>query len=309
MSEINAPEVLVVDVGQPTSAVAPVAPVEAVAAEVAAEIAPVEVAPKAEEAAAAAKFAALSRREKSLKIQERQLAAKMKEFETKLAQSSATAIDGAKYIDREDFKKNPYKYMQQDQIALESIAEQVLNDGKLTPEKIAEQLETKLQAKITAMEAKLAEKEAQEQQNQIDATINHFKGELAKFVTDTPDYEMIRANDAIELVYAVIEQHCEATIDPDTGKGEVLTNKQASDMVEQHLLDQEKTRIEKYRQLTKTKALFEPSKPQPEQKVVKAPSTQTLTNTLAAQVPSKDSKTLTDEESKKEAAKLIKWNM
>jgi hypothetical protein len=268
----------------------------------------VEETPKTvEEARVAAKFAALSRQEKALKAQEKALAQRAKELEERLAAIENATKDESKYISREEFRKNPYKYMTEDKISLESVAELALNDGKKSPEQIAAEIEAKMEAKVKAMEDKLAQKEQAEQQAQIEAALNAYKQQLTDFANNTPDYELIRANDAMELVYEVIEQHCEATIDEETGKGIILSNKEACDMVEKYLLDQEKARIEKYRNLNKTKGMFEPPATKVEPSV-KAPESTTLTNTLAAEVPTKGSRTLTDEESKREAAKLLKWN-
>lgn len=268
----------------------------------------IEEAPKTvEEARVAAKFAALSRQEKALKAQEKALAQRAKELEERLAAIESSTKDESKYISREEFRKNPYKYMTEDKISLESVAELALNDGKKSPEQITAELEAKMEAKVRAMEEKLAQKEQAEQQAQIEAALNAYKQQLTEFANNTPDYEMIRANDAMELVYEVIEQHCEATIDEETGKGIILSNKEACDMVEKYLLDQEKARIEKYRNLNKTKGMFEPQATKVEPSV-KAPESTTLTNTLATEVPTKGSRTLSDEESKREAAKLLKWN-
>lgn len=265
------------------------------------------VAPKPEENAAAAKFAALSRREKAIKAQEKALAEKVKAMEARMQEIEGLTKDETKYISAEEFKKNPYKYMKNSDIKLETLAELALNDGVKTPETMAQELEAKLEAKVKAMEAKLAEKEAKEEQERIEAALHGFKTQLTEYVNTAEDYELIRATDSVELVYEVIEQHCEATIDPETGKGIVLSNKEACDMVEKYLLDQEKARIEKYRNLNKIKGMLEPSTQKVEQ-TVKEPSTNTLTNTLASQVPNNEGKKLTPEESLREAAKLLKWN-
>lgn len=283
-----------------------VAPKAEVPAETAEQV-PVAAEKTVEETRVAAKFAALSRQEKALKAQEKALAQRAKELEDRLAAMEQSSKDESKYISREEFKKNPYKYISEDKISLESIAELALNDGKKTPEQITAELEAKMEAKVRAMEEKLQQKEQAEQQAQVEAALNAYKTQLTNFANETPEYELIRANDAIELVYEVIEQHCEATIDEETGKGVILSNKEACDMVEKYLLDQEKARIEKYRNLNKTKGMFEPAATKVEQ-TVKAPESKTLTNNLATELPTKGSKTLTAEESIREAAKLLKWN-
>lgn len=264
---------------------------------------------------AAARFAALSRQEKKLKEHARNLKAKEAELEARIKAMEAGYQDSSKYVSVEELLKNPYAVTKKHGVTLESLAELAMNDGKLTPEKIVEQVESKFTAKIKELEDRLAEKESKEQQDRYDQTLQTFKANLTKHVNDTPDYEMIRATDSVDLVFDVINTDYETKLaafieendrEPthDERNSFILSNKHASDMVEQWLLDQEKARIAKYRELNKTKGMFETPKPKPEQ--VKA-QTQTLTNTLAAQVPSKDGKMLTEEESKKEAAKLIRF--
>lgn len=288
------------------------------ALESAKDVAPKTETPKTPEAdPQAAKFAALSRREKALKAQERSLAQRAKEFEEKLKLASESKVDDAKYIDVDAFKKNPYEYMKKHGLTLEQVAEIALNDGKITPESLVKQAETKLEKQIRELQEKLEVKEAKEIEQRYEQVLQGFKADMTKFVNDTEDYEMIRATDSVQTVYDVIETNFnnkiaefaeeygrEAT--EEERREFILDNKTACDMVEAWLLDQEKAKIEKLRSLKKTKGLFEPLATKVEPKVKDA--TTTLTNTLSAQVPSKDSKKLTAEESLKEAAKLIKWN-
>ena len=318
---------------QPTDASASTAPVEASkltdsameeisasespAATPVAEIAPIVAAPNPELDRQAAKFAALSRQDKALKARERELARKEKEYEAKLATSGT--VDNTKYIDIEGFKKNPYKYMKDHGLTLEEVANIALNDGKITPEKLVEQSESKLQTEIRELREKMAAKEAREEEQRVESIVQSFKHNLGKFVADTPEYEMIRSQDAegVQLVYDVMDAHYNEQLAAYTEEnGEepsaeerqsfILDNKRACDMVEAWLLDQEKARITKLKAMNKTKGMFEPTAKPVEQKS-KVPQSPTLTNTLSAQVPSKDSKTLTDDESKREAAKLIKF--
>lgn len=263
----------------------------------------------------ASKFAALSRKEKLVSQREKALAAREKELAAK--EAAAGNVDAAKYIDVAEFKRNPYKYMKDNGLTLEQVAEIALNDGKITSEKLLQESESKMEAKLKAMEEKLAAKEEQEQQQNVDRQLQEFKTNLGKFVTDTPEYEMIQSQgpEGVQLVYDVIEIHYEQQVaayveengeqpDYDTKQTFILPNKQASDMVEQHLLNQEKARIEKLRKLSKTKSLFEA--PAPATQSVKAPS-QTLTNTQASTVPQSAATKLTEDEQKAQIAKMIKF--
>lgn len=282
--------------------------------------APAEPAKSEAEQRVAAKFAALTRKEKSIKTEERRVAAMRKEIEAQKAAMSTAGVDGTKYISLEDFNKNPYKYLKDNNHSLESIAEVVMNDGKLTPEKIAAQVRSELQAEIDAMKKQLADKDEATAAEKMDTVLANFKTQLGGFVEATPDYEMIRADGAegVQLVYDVIDTYFNEQLEAykaENGesapqeelKNFILSNKQACDMVEKHLLDQEKARIERARKLTKTKGLFEPSVPTKVEPKVSSSATNTLTNTLSTQVPSSSKKMLTDDESKREAAKLIKF--
>lgn len=268
----------------------------------------------------AAKFAAISRREKALKAQERALSARAKELEAQIAAAKEASgkVDDTKYIDVESFKRNPYQYIKQHGLTMEQVAEIVLNDGKETPEMLAKQVETKLEKQIRELQEKIAAKETQDQEDKYAQVLDGFKADMNAFVTNTADYEMIRATESVELVYDVIETNFNNKIEEfedEHGRAPsmeerrkfILDNKTACDMVEAWLFDQEKAKIDNLRKLNKTKGMFEPAAPKATEPTVKTATT-TLTNTLAAQVPSKGGKTLTDEESKREAAKLIKWN-
>jgi hypothetical protein len=111
----------------------------------------------------------------------------------------------------------------------------------------------------------------------------------------------VQANDATELVYQVIEEHHAST-------GEILDIKRAADAVEAHLLEEAKKLIErpKIKGLMQPKAPTAPSNATKSEAAKAAPSAKTLTNASATK-PSPVARYLSDDESKAEAAKLIKW--
>ncbi len=97
----------------------------------------------------------------------------------------------------------------------------------------------------------------------------------------------------MDTVYQVIEQHHAET-------GEILSHKAAADAVEEYLFEQAKKMLER----VKIKKLYSANSAAP--KVAPEKST-TLSNTQAAQVPQAGQRYLSDDESKMEAAKLIRW--
>lgn len=271
------------------------------AAATAPEVKPeVEQKPVQEDPRFAQKFAALSRREKQLKDRERAMQMQLQEFENKMKAFEAERAEALKYKSMPDeFKKAPRKFLKDHNLTEQQIADLLLNDGP-TPEMQQSELEAKLQAKIDAMEAKLKEKEEREQNEKLEATLSSFMTTLTGFVNDTPDYELIRANNGTELVYNVIEQHYAKTLE-ETGEGEVLDNKTACDLVENYFLEEAKKLIDR----DKVKKLLQPTPVPPA--APKGKPTPTLSNTQASVVPQKPTQPISRDESLKQAAALIRW--
>ena len=68
--------------------------------------------------------------------------------------------------------------------------------------------------------------------------LNAFVTELTEFANNTPDYELIRSENAVDLVYDTIEQYHAET-------GKILSHKEACDAVEAHLFEQAKKMLER----------------------------------------------------------------
>ncbi len=261
------------------------------------------------------KFAALSRKEKEQRAAVKAFEAEKAAFEKHKADLEAQYGTkekelSTKYISPEEFKKNPLELMKKFGMSFEQLAERVLNDGKPGTNEVISDTERRIQEKLEALEKKLADKEEsekarleEERQQQFERQLTAFKGELTDFCNKAPDYEMIRANDAVGLVFEVIEEHYAKTLDPETNQGLILSNKEAADAVENYLLEEAKKQmnVNKVKQLA---AQVVGAKP-PEVKNVASP---TLSNAHSAQpAPSKGQKLTSDEQSLREAAKLIKW--
>lgn len=242
----------------------------------------------------AAKFAALSRKEKQLRDKERELETKLKDMESKFSVDKQE-VEKLKAIP-ERLKKEPLKVMEEFGLTFQQLTEMMLNDGKPTPEMLLSEKETAIRKEIEALKKQIEDKEQSEQQKKYEEVLNGFVQDLTKFVSDTEDYEMIRASDAVPLVYEVIEAHHANT-------GTILSNKEACDLVEAHLLEEAK----KYVTLNKIKGLLQPKEQTPAQSTEKRQASVTLSNTASAQVPKQSERRLSSEESLREAAKLIKW--
>lgn len=259
---------------------------------------PPKAEPSPEEEKFAAKFAALSRKEKAVRQRELQLQQQMQQLEQRLKQmeEQSKQVENFKQLpDR--LKKEPLKVLEESGLKFEQLAEMVLNDGKPTQDMVLSEYEKKFMSRMEELEKKLAEKEAKEQQEKYDAAINQFQAQLVDFIGQTPDYELIRANDAGDLVYQVIEEHHAET-------GQILSNKEACDAVEEYLLEEAKKLVDR----EKVKKLLQPQPPsKPAAQTGK--SSPTLSNAQAAQASKPQAaRRLSDEESKAEAAKLIRWD-
>lgn len=250
----------------------------------------------------AAKFAALSRKEKQLREREKTLEASQKSIEEQIKKLEEQYKQkeqelSSKLLDPSLFKKDAKEALNKAGLTFEELAQLMINDGKPTAEMLLTDAEKRLQAKIEDMEKKLMEKEAKEQEAKYEEVLNNFVSEITTFVNDNNDYELIRANDATDLVYEVIEEHHSTT-------GEILQIKQAADAVEQYLLEEAKKQLN----LGKIKGLLSPKEQQEaKEKPTEGKASVTLSNTQAAQVPKQGQQRLSDEQSKVEAAKLIRW--
>ena len=267
-----------------------------------AEIQPEQVAAptpeqKAQEEKFAARFAALSRKEKQIRAQEAKVQQQMAELEAKVKalESGRTEVETFKALpDR--LKREPLKVLEEQGLTFEQLAQMVLNDGKPTQDMVLAEYDKKVMSRIEELQKKIEEKEKQEQEQKYEQAIQAFQTQLSDFIEQTPDYELIRANNGMEIVFDVIERHHEET-------GEIMSNKEACDAVEEYLLEEAKKLVDR----EKVKKLLQPQQPEkPAAPSGKAPPT--LSNAQAAQASKNVARKLSDEESKAEAAKLLKWN-
>lgn len=252
----------------------------------------------------ALKFAALGREEKRIKALKAQ-------FEQQQAKMTADreaweASKSAKYIDVERLKREPLKVMEETGLSFQALTELVLNDGKPSNEQLLTDAEKRMEAKLAELQAKLDAKEAAEKAKQDEAALaneekltQEFIAGITDFVNAEPEYELIRANDAVALVYDVIEQHFERTKDVN-GNGQILSNKEAADAVEAYLLDEAKKHVS----LSKVQKLLQPaSTATPPAKTAAT----TLSNAHSSSAATPVKKFMSDDESKRAAAQLIRW--
>lgn len=253
----------------------------------------------------AQKFAALTRREKAARAREAEIERRLAEIEEMKAKVEDTYK--SKYIDPEVLERDPLGVLNSRGLTPEKLADMILNDGKQSPERMIQEYEAKLAARIEELdrkyEEKLSAKELEEEQKKVQAVTDNFVKELTTFVNDTEDYELIRANNAVELVYETIDKYYNETVDENGENGTILSNKEACDLVEEYLLDEAKKVWEKANK--KLSGAFAPKQPEVQEQKGQSP---TLSNAMSASASkSADPSLLPDDVSKREIAKLIKW--
>jgi hypothetical protein len=257
-----------------------------------------------------AKFAALSRREKELRERESQIqeqySSKLAELEAKIESLNAPKEEE---VQKEPelpleyrLKKDPLGTLAELGLSYDQLTNLALNDGKLTTEMqmqlMKEDLESKYNGKFESLQNELLERDKRQEEQKYEETVTNFKNELTDFVNNSDDkYELIQANDAVDVVYEVIEEHYKDT-------GRIMSKDEAADQVENYLEGE----IEKLMKLSKLKnkfglqeALKEQAKPAPVQ------ASPTLSNAHSA-AASKPSRPKTRDESLAYATSLLKWN-
>lgn len=239
----------------------------------------------------ASRFAALTRREQ---------AARKVEMENKERETRYKAWDDEQKL----MTDNPLEYLAKKGLTFDKLTQLALNDGKKPAEMRVQELEEKIEKK--EQERIKAEQDAAQKNYETQKTT--FVTNIGSFLkANESDYELSLAEDeSSELIYNVIETQYQRTKEQ-TGQGRIMTIKEAADWVEKSF---EEVIDTKYSKLTKVKNKFAPPAmpPAPAAPGTAPKQSSTLTNTQASSVPTPSTKqVMTIEESKREAAKILKW--
>jgi hypothetical protein len=243
------------------------------------------------------KFAALSRREKEIRAKEAEYEQRIAELEQKfIAQEPKKEPEIPFDV---QLRQNPLKALESVGLSYDKLTELALNDGKLTPEMqmklMREELETDYRSKFEDLENRLVEKEKSLEEQRYEDIKLGFQNEIESFVNSNgEEFELIKANDANDVVYEVIEEHYNET-------GKILDIKEAAQAVESYLEDE----AEKLLKLGKLRSKFNvgdiEQEPQRQSQV-------TLSNAHSAQANERVARKLSDEESKRAMAEMLKWD-
>ncbi len=247
-------------------------------------------APKVEDPQVSSKLETLARREQAALNAERAAASKVKEIEAREAKvKEFELLKDGKPLDA--LKMLGYDYDQ--------ITKAKLLDGEVPPEvqiqKLQERLD-KYESSQTQKEKEEAERATQSAKAAEAKAVSDFKSQIGQYLSDNADrYELINFEGEQDLVYEVIDEHYNRTIDPATGVGKVMTKAEAADKVELYL----EQKYEKSRDLKKVSALLNLRREAP--KVAAKPEIQrqpprTLNNQLSASQAKPRTSPVTDEE-------------
>jgi len=247
------------------------------------------------------RFAALSRREKDIRERETKIA----ELEARLnSQSTPEQAQTEPELPLElRLKKDPIGTLQSLGLNYEKLTELALNDGKLTTdmqmELMRQEMDSKYTGELESIRAELAAKEQAATEEKHSNIIQGFKEEITSHVnSDLEAYELVKANDAVDLIFNVIEQHHEQT-------GEILDTKTAADHVETYLEDEFKKLFQAKKLQNLVSPAKSPSTPEPKAATLNSP---TLSNELSSAVSNPTGiSSISNDQSKADAAKLLKW--
>jgi hypothetical protein len=233
------------------------------------------------------KFAALSRKEKALRERELELERKFGSKEKELP------------LERR-IRSNPLKALEELGLDYDKLTELALNDGRLTPDMqmklMREELENDYKEKFNSLEERLNAKEKMEEEAKYDAVKQGFVGEIESFINENKnDFEYVAHNEATDVVYDVIEEHYNET-------GRILDIKEAVEAVESYLEEE----AEKLLNLGKVKNRLHSIRDEYEQP--QRQSQVTLSNAHSAQANERVGRKLSDEESKREMARMLQWD-
>lgn len=236
-------------------------------------------------------YAVLARKEKALraKVQEQNAAMQAKEAALKAREDALSAKDNQYkqgFVSKEDFAKNPWKYLAESGITYDQLTEMALNQSKADPA---------VTAKLEALEAQLKsereerlkyeesfKKNQEEQQSaaykQAVETIRRDASTLVK--SNAEQYEMIASTESVNDIVDLIEQ---------TWKEDqvLMTVEEAAAEVEKYLEEEalKLARLKKVQNKLQTPGAKTVTFKESEANQAKQPQMKTLTNAIGAQKP------------------------
>lgn len=190
---------------------------------------------------------------------------------------------------RDQAKISPSKMLEFFGLSQEQFTQQLIKTGGELSDEAKLALEAKQEVEKLRAEREAEQKQAQEHQKQ--QALDKWRSDVAQFLQKSEEHELANNIGAVDAVMNVIHKHYADTYDPTTGTGEVLSLKQAADVVEQHLEQDLFEKLLKTNKLQKrlgTTPRTKSETPRPSQ----TSASKTLTGTMSPQTQA--SKPLTD---------------
>lgn len=214
-----------------------------------------KAATKTEESPLSSQYAKLARQEKALRAKALELRAKEEALKAKEpVEAPKPTFDPSKHISVEDFKKNPWKYVQDSGVTYDQLTQEALNAP--TPEQMQQQqVISRLEAKIAELEGKVTgtdKRFEEQQQSQYKQAVTQIRNEVKTLVASDENFEMVKATNSVQDVVDLIEK----TFQED---GILMTVEEAAKQVEEYLADE----AYKLAQSKKIQNRLKPKAPEP----------------------------------------------
>jgi hypothetical protein len=260
----------------------------------------------------ASKFAALTRKEREStekwKARDAEYTQKLTEIEER--QKKLADLEN---LDKEisSDKRKALEFLNKKGVTLEDLQNLLIDELNPNEEvkfkRMQSDTEAKLMKQIEELKNSLTEKDTrvkteaeEEAKKQHEKVVQRVMTDLTEFVNKDESYELIRSYNSVDTVYELMNQHYMEQVNkgiPDQ-MIKILSYKEACDAVEAHLDEEVKKVYEAKR-----------AKQAPKKEEAKEPkTTQTLSNTMSTEVPKSGERNLSNEESIKEAAKLLRYH-
>lgn len=232
---------------------------------------------------------------KLAKLKERERLVESRESETVEKTTQAEQIIAKEAEIKVLIKKSPLKALEHLGITFEELTKAILNEEDPDPKYDALKAELdEVKGKLTADEQAIKDAADAAEKQRLDKAVDFFKTQIKEVVDKGEDnYELIKLNDAHDLVYEVVENYFEQ-------HGKLLPAKDAADHVEKWLEERAETIVKSKKVQAKL-----PKSESPKEK----PRTTTLTNqasNFAAPVLPPGEK-LSKEERFKRSASMIRF--
>ena len=139
----------------------------------------------------------------------------------------------------ESVKTDPKKALEFLGLSYDQLTQSILKDGEVPPSVEIQRLREEVEQYKAQVKQKW-DQEAEEKKKQVEhaesKAVTDFKSEINDHLKSNSErYELIAFEEANDLVFEVIDEHYNRTVNPETGVGQVLAISEAADKVEKFL--------------------------------------------------------------------------